>query len=69
MIEGSSRRIFRKSDRRCGIGLRIAINEESGVFGGSKASGQIHRSGGLANAAFLVSDCDDSSQIFPRAKT
>src|SRR5260370_10522390 len=65
VIEGPSRRILCKPDRSGGIGLGIAINEESRVFGSSKASGKIYCSGRLADAAFLVSNCDDSGQIFP----
>jgi len=68
VIKGPSRRILCKADRSCGIGLGIAINEESRVFGSSKASGKIYCRGRLADAAFLVSNCNNSGQIFPRAK-
>src|SRR5260370_4644832 len=65
MIEGSSRGVLHKTQRRSGIGLGIAINEESGLFGGSKAGGQIHRSCCLAHSTLLVRDRDNSSQTTP----
>src|SRR5260370_11753116 len=61
--------ILRKADRCRGIGLGIAIDEESGVLAGSEASGKIHRRGCFANATLLVCDRDNSSQIIPRAKS
>jgi hypothetical protein len=66
VVEGSSRGIFRKADGGSGIGLGIAIHEESGVFRCSKTGGQIYSRGCFADAALLVCDRDDTSQTVPR---
>ncbi len=68
MVKGPSRWILCKADGRRGIGLRIAIDEESGVIGRSETSGKIHRRGCFANSTFLICDCDNSSQIIPRQR-
>src|SRR6266566_1713933 len=68
VVKGPSRWILCKADGRRGIGLRIAIDEESGVIGRSETSGKIHRRGCFANSTFLICDCDNSSQIIPRQR-
>ena len=68
MIKRLAGWVFCKADSRRGITLRVAIDKEGGLFGGSQTSGQIYGSGGLANPALLVCTSDDSSQMFPHAK-
>jgi hypothetical protein len=68
MIKRLAGRVFRKTDSRCGITLRVAIDKEGWLFGGSQTSGQINGSGGFANPALLVCTSDDSSQMSPHAK-
>src|SRR5229473_7773590 len=70
MIESSSRGILGETYGRRGIGLGIAIDEKSGLFGNGEAGSQIHCRGGLSDPAFLVCHGDDSSQIiFPERKS
>jgi len=67
VIERPARGVFGEPDGCRGIGLRIAVDQERGLFSGSEARGQIHRGCGLANSTFLVSDRDDASQTGPPA--
>ena len=70
MIESSSRGILGETYGRRGIGLGIAIDEKSGLFGNGEAGSQIHCRGGLSDPALLVCHGDDSSQIiFPERKS
>jgi hypothetical protein len=38
VIGSSAGRVFLEANRSRGIGLRVAINEQRGLFGGSEAS-------------------------------
>ena len=44
-----------------GVGLRIAVNEERADLCGGERCGEIYRGRGLADAALLVRNSDDSS--------
>jgi hypothetical protein len=68
MIKRLAGRVFRKTDGRRGITLRVAIDKEGWLFRGSQTGGQINGSGGFAHPALLVCTSDDSSQMFPHAK-
>src|ERR1700681_69984 len=68
MVQCFAGRVFCKPDSRCGITLRVAVDEEGTSFGGRQASGPINGSGSLANTALLVCTSDDSCQMFPHAK-
>jgi len=68
VIEGASRRILGEADGGSGIGLGIAVNEESGLIGGTEAGGQVHRCRGFAYATFLICYGNDSGQTIPRER-
>ena len=62
MVEGSARRVLGKADGGCGIGLGVAIDEESRVFSGSKARRQVYSRSGFSYSTLLICDRDDSRQ-------
>src|SRR5207247_4007606 len=68
VVKGPSRGVLCEADGGSGVRLGITIDEESGLFGGGEAGGQVHRRSGLAYSTFLVCDGDDSSQISPRQR-
>src|SRR5438046_4132709 len=68
VVKGPSRGVLCEADGGSGVRLGITIDEESGLFGGGEAGGQVHRSSCLAYSTFLVCDGDDSSQISPRQR-
>jgi hypothetical protein len=49
------------ADARSSVGLRIDINQQNGAAQFGKGSRQINSGGGLAYAAFLISDGYDLS--------
>src|SRR5437899_4124384 len=66
VVKGPSRGVLCEADGGSGVRLGITIDEESGLFGGGEAGGQVNRSGGLAYSTFLVFDDDDWLQIATR---
>ena len=68
VIEGSARRILCEADGGSGIGLGIAVNEESRLFSGTEAGGQVYCRRCLAYSTLLVRYRNDPSQTFPRER-
>lgn len=62
VIESAARRVFGETDGGSGIALGVAVDEESRLFGGSEARGEVYSTGGLGNAAFLICKGYDSGQ-------
>lgn len=65
MVEGASRRVFGETDRRSGVGLGVAIDEEGGLPCCGETSREIHRRGCFSYSAFLVGNGDDSHHGAP----
>ena len=63
MIERAPRRILRKTNSGSGVALGIAVNQERALFGEGKGGCQINGSCRLANAAFLIRNCDNAAQF------
>jgi hypothetical protein len=53
--------VTREADAGRRVALRIAVDQEGALFGHRQAGGEIDGGRRLADAAFLVRDCDDSS--------
>ena len=65
VIYGATGGIFRKTDGSRGVGLRIAIDEEGGLFGGSEAGCKVNSRCGLAYTTLLVCNRNDPGQDDP----
>src|ERR1700736_5011270 len=62
MVESSARRVLGKANSCCGVGLGVAIDQKCRLFDGAEAGSKVNSCCGLAYAAFLISDRDDSRQ-------
>ena len=54
MVGAGTIRVLAKTHSAGGIGLRIAVHQQRGNFGGGKGGGQIDGRGGLAYASLLI---------------
>jgi hypothetical protein len=62
VIERATRRILGKA-YCCGcVGLRIAVDEERVLIGGSETGSKVYGGGGFSYSTFLVSHRNDSRQ-------
>jgi hypothetical protein len=68
LIEGATSGIFGKTEGAGGVSLRIAINDESALFGSGERGAEVDGGGGFAYSAFLISNSDDASHESPECK-
>jgi len=62
VVEGAARGIFGEAEASRGVGLGVAIYDQSPHVAIGQCSAQIDGSSGLSHAALLIGNSDDSSQ-------
>lgn len=63
MIKRRGNRAGIKADGTGGVGLRVHVHKERAVSGGAKTGGEIHASGSLSDATFLIIYGDDAGHV------
>src|SRR5438445_11643152 len=63
VVDGGTELILRNADAARGVPLRVAVDEERALFGGSEAGGEVHGGRRLSDAALLVRDRDDAGHV------
>lgn len=66
VVEGAAGGILGEADGGGGVGLGVAVNEESLLFCDGEASREVDGGGGFAYTTFLVGYGDDSAQTSPQ---
>jgi hypothetical protein len=65
VVDGPGEGRLVEAEAAGGVALGVHVHEEHAAAEGGEASAEVHGGGGLADAAFLVDDCDDAAHFAP----